>query len=142
MYWGKLQGLSPQVHEFLTPYARPFFFTRQLLPLLRAGAASSPDGKARIVNTASSAADLGKINVATFRDGAARKKAGPNTLYNQSKLGTILISNELARRYAADGIISVALNPGNLKSELQRHLRGPQAFIVVSPLPCAVFWRV
>ncbi|CAE6533519.1 unnamed protein product, partial [Rhizoctonia solani] len=47
---------------------------------------------------------------------------GPNKLYYQSKLGNVLFSNELAKRYANQGIISSSLNPGNLQTELQRHL--------------------
>jgi retinol dehydrogenase 12 len=53
------------------------------------------------------------------------------TLYIQSKLGNVLISNAMARKFAADGIISVALNPGNLDSELQRHGGGMIKFLSV-----------
>jgi retinol dehydrogenase-12 len=93
------------------------------MPLLRAGAASSPDGKARIMNTASSAAENITIRVdpATFRDGPARRKQRPFALYAQSKIGNVLVSNELARRYGTNGIVSVALNPGNLRTEMWRH---------------------
>jgi len=41
--------------------------------------------------------------------------------YAQSKAGNILIASEYARRHKEDGIISMSLNPGNLKSGLQRH---------------------
>jgi retinol dehydrogenase-12 len=109
-----------------------FYFTRQLLPLLLAGAASSPDGKARVVNTSSSASEMGAINFAAFRDGPARKNLGTWKLYSQSKIGNVLFSNELARRYGSDGIVSTAVNPGNLKSELQRHLSKLEAFFIVS----------
>jgi retinol dehydrogenase-12 len=72
-----------------------------------------------VINTASSAADSGSVDFATFRNGQPRHKKGTH------------ISNELARRYAADGIISVSLNPGNLDSELQRHVTGVLRFIIV-----------
>ena len=36
--------------------------------------------------------------------------------------GNVLFSNELARRYGDQGIISTSLNPGNLSSNLYRHL--------------------
>ncbi|QRV85242.1 short chain dehydrogenase [Ceratobasidium sp. AG-Ba] len=45
-----------------------------------------------------------------------------NELYAQSKIGNVLFSNELAKQYGDQGIISVSLNPGNLKTELGRHL--------------------
>ncbi|KAG9088044.1 Oligosaccharide translocation protein rft1, partial [Ceratobasidium sp. 392] len=60
----------------------------------------------------------------------ACKRAGAPTLYNQSKKGNVLFSNELARRYADQGIISVAVNPGNLKTELQRHLSWFAAWVL------------
>jgi retinol dehydrogenase 12 len=42
-------------------------------------------------------------------------------LYAQSKAGNVILAAETARRYAADNIISVSLNPGHLKTELQRN---------------------
>jgi retinol dehydrogenase-12 len=93
------------------------------MPQLLAGVASSPDGKARIMNTASSAAEnpMISLNTATFRAGAARDKRTTFVQYAQSKLGNVLLSNELARRHGTEGIVSVALNPGNLQSDLWRH---------------------
>jgi retinol dehydrogenase-12 len=44
-----------------------------------------------------------------------------NKAYGQSKAANCLIAAEFATRYGRDGIISVSWNPGNLKSELQRH---------------------
>jgi retinol dehydrogenase-12 len=76
---------------------------------------------------------MGAVNFAAFRDGAPRRRMAPMDLYQQSKIGNVLLSNELARRYARDGVVSVALNPGNLDSELQRHLTGVRAFVVVRP---------
>lgn len=35
--------------------------------------------------------------------------------------GNIVFSNELHRRYADQGIVSVSLHPGNLDTELARH---------------------
>jgi retinol dehydrogenase-12 len=61
--------------------------TTLLLPALKAGARSSPDGHARIVNTSSGVVDTGAdINFNTFRDGPQRKKLGQWGLYGQSKL--------------------------------------------------------
>ena len=71
---------------------------------------------------------------------AARKKLGTAKLYGQSKLvkntslqlmppftqpalpqGNILFSNELARRYGGEGIVSISLHPGAIKTDLTRH---------------------
>jgi retinol dehydrogenase-12 len=40
--------------------------------------------------------------------------------YGISKAGNYLHAVEYAKRYKADGIVSVALNPGNLSSDLYR----------------------
>jgi NAD(P)-dependent dehydrogenase (short-subunit alcohol dehydrogenase family) len=112
--------------------SRHWYFSVLLLPLLKAGAASSPDGKARVIHTSSSASESAKIDFATFRDGPKRLKTSTYLLYFQSKLGNILVSNVMARKYGSDNIISVALNPGNLNSELGRHTAGLVAFFLVS----------
>ncbi|PPQ63836.1 hypothetical protein CVT24_009786 [Panaeolus cyanescens] len=109
--------------QFGTNVLGHFYFTKLLLPQLLAGAKSSPDGKARVVNTSSSASlyALG-LDFNTFKDGKARKKKGTSLLYAQSKLGNILYSNTLARKYGDQGIVSTSVNPGNLKTDLARHL--------------------
>ncbi|KAF8799007.1 NAD(P)-binding protein [Phlegmacium glaucopus] len=125
--------------QFGTNVLGHFYFTKLLLPTLLAAAKTSPDGKARIVNTSS----LGHIfssglDFNTFKDGPARKKKGIQTLYAQSKLGNVHVSNEFAKRYGEQGIVSTSLNPGNIKSDLQRHI-SPFEYLMVAfllqPLP-------
>ncbi|KAG8941226.1 hypothetical protein FRC04_004678 [Tulasnella sp. 424] len=99
-------------------------FTLSLLPALLEGAKSSPDGKARVINTSSFVVYRNTeplIKWDTLRDSPARKALGAGMLYNQSKYGVIAFSNELARRYADKGIVANAVNPGNLDTDLQRH---------------------
>jgi retinol dehydrogenase-12 len=62
-----------------------FYFTKLLLPTLVSTAKSSPDGKARVVNTSSSAHMFSNLNFQTFKDGPARRKKGTEVLYAQSK---------------------------------------------------------
>ncbi|KAJ7745411.1 NAD-binding protein [Mycena maculata] len=112
--------------QFGTNVLGHFYFTKLLLPTLLATAKTSTDGKARVVNTAS----LGSVfapglDYDTFRDSPKRTKLGSTKLYNQSKFGNVVFSAELARRYGAEGIVSTALNPGNLKTEIARHWTSP-----------------
>ena len=80
----RLPGMQQQRPDF---FAGHFYFTKLLIPALLAGAKSSPDGKARVVNTSSSASLLTSgVDFNTLRDTAARKKCTPSTLYAQSKL--------------------------------------------------------
>ncbi|KDR82951.1 hypothetical protein GALMADRAFT_238648 [Galerina marginata CBS 339.88] len=116
--------------QFGTNVLGHFYFTKLLLPALLAGAKASPDGKARVVNTSSSTSlFVSGIDFNTLKDTPARKKKLTSTLYSQSKLGNVLFANELARRYGDQGIISTSLNPGNLRSDLQRYMSGIEAWL-------------
>ncbi|KAJ7097646.1 hypothetical protein C8R44DRAFT_368836 [Mycena epipterygia] len=100
-----------------------FYLTKLLLPALIAAAASNPS-TGRVVNLTSVIHYIAVPNYATFKDGPARRKMHPTDLYSQSKWANAVFSAELARRYGDDGIISTAVNPGNLKSDLSRHAFG------------------
>ncbi|KAK7034767.1 short-chain alcohol dehydrogenase [Paramarasmius palmivorus] len=122
-----LEQLTKQGYDlqFGTNVIGHYLLTKRLLPLLIEGAKSSPDHKARIVNTSSSAQMFtNTIDFATIKDGPARRKAGNGKMYMYSKFGNVVLSNELARRYGDQGIVSTSLNPGNLKTDLQRTMPG------------------
>ncbi|KAG8910871.1 hypothetical protein FRC01_006076, partial [Tulasnella sp. 417] len=117
-------------------------FTLLLIPELTAGAKSSSDGKARVVNVSSSAVYLnhgGLLNWKTLEtEGIAeRRKLGTVMLYNQSKYGVVAFSNELARRYADQGIISNALNPGAVRTNLFRRLGSFNEWVILK-LDCTM----
>jgi retinol dehydrogenase-12 len=106
----------------------PFLFTKLLTPLLRSTAATAPPGSVRVIWTSSSAAEaFSPPNGVDMANLDYKKDYSWNHKYGVSKAGNIFHSKEYARRYAGDGIVSVALNPGNLKSDLQRYLPGWQA---------------
>ncbi|KAF9780976.1 NAD(P)-binding protein [Thelephora terrestris] len=110
----------------------PFYFTKLLLPALFK--ASVPENKSRVVNTSSAGSIAGLsysgsgLNFATFKDSPVRRKYGTQVLYTQSKLGNVVFAQEFARRFG-DKIISTALHPGVIRSELARtvaDLEGPR----------------
>lgn len=74
--------------EFGTNVLGPAHFTLELMPLLLEGAKQSADGKARIVNTSSSAIMArDTISFDTLKgDSPERKKMGTMDLYSQSKI--------------------------------------------------------
>lgn len=120
--------------QFGTNVLGHYYFTTLLLPALLAGANSSPDKKVRVVNTSSIGHEYGDLDFNTFKDSPSRRKKTTEWLYFQSKFvslfqswfyelligvwylikGNIVFSNELARRYGDQGIVSTALNPGKL----------------------------
>ncbi|KAG5719733.1 hypothetical protein E4T56_gene18524 [Termitomyces sp. T112] len=108
--------------QFGTNVLGHFYLTKLLLPALLAGAKSSPDGKARVVNTSSSVHLSGSLNFNTFKDSPKRRKTFSISLYSQSKFGNVVFATELGRRYGEQGIVSTSLNPGNLRTDLQRHI--------------------
>jgi len=115
--------------QFGTNVLGHFYFTKLLLPLLMVTAKNSPKGSVRVVNLSS----IGHYVVppegvrrSTLAPGGdyleAAKKLGALKLYGQSKLGNILFSNELARKYGDEGIVSISLHPGNIRTDLGRHM--------------------
>ncbi|EJU00096.1 NADP-binding protein [Dacryopinax primogenitus] len=109
-------------------------FTFFLLPVLLETAKET--GDVRVVNTSSNGhafAPKGGIAWDQVKDGLAREKAWNDwTSYGMSKFGNVLFSKELARRYADQGIVSTSLNPGAIRTDLQRHLKSKriQAWII------------
>ncbi|KAI0686994.1 NAD(P)-binding protein [Earliella scabrosa] len=99
-----------------------WYLTELLMPALLAGVKTSPDHHARVITTSSSGAYLETLHWDTFKDTPARRKMTDQMLYFQSKLGNAIVARQVAKRYADQGIISISLNPGNIQSELQRHL--------------------
>jgi len=117
--------------QFGTNVLGHYYFTQLLLPILQHTATLSPNEKARIVITSSSGAMFtSQIHWDTLKDSPARKKLGTQNLYIQSKFGNVVWAQELARRYADSGIVTTSCNPGNLKSDLQRHMSCVQKSLV------------
>ncbi|KZW03701.1 NAD(P)-binding protein [Exidia glandulosa HHB12029] len=106
--------------QFGTNVLGHFYFTKLLLPALLA----STHG-ARTLHTSSSASQWGTIDFKTFKDGPERRKKSRPWLYGQSKLGNVFVAKEFGKRYADRGLVSTSMNPGNINTELQRHMGNP-----------------
>ncbi|GLB42629.1 putative NAD-P-binding protein [Lyophyllum shimeji] len=98
-----------------------FYFTKLLLPTLISTAKASPEEHVRVVTTSSMMHFFGSLNFNTFKDGPARRRLSPSTLYCQSKYGNIVFAAELARRYGDQGVVSTSLHPGVIRSDLWRY---------------------
>jgi NAD(P)-dependent dehydrogenase (short-subunit alcohol dehydrogenase family) len=90
----------------------PFLFTKLLTPTLIKTAKLEPPGTVRVVWTSSGAAeamspnggiDMENLNYKTDKSSWHK--------YGVSKAGNVLHSKEYARRYGADGVISVVCIP-------------------------------
>lgn len=108
-----------------------FLFTKLLTPTLVSTARSESPSTVRVVWVSSSATEMspkpGGIpmgNLDYHEDQSAQTK------YAVSKAGNYLHSTEFAKRYKQDGVVSVALNPGNLETGLQRHVSPFQRWLI------------
>lgn len=46
--------------------------------------------------------------------------------------GSVVFAHELAKRYGDRGLVSIAVNPGNIKSDLNKHAGKVQKLLSVS----------
>ncbi|KAI1407898.1 putative estradiol 17 beta-dehydrogenase [Hypoxylon sp. FL1857] len=99
-----------------------FLWTKLLTPALVAGAKSEPADTVRVVWLSSfgleqfapegRGVDLDNLDYHIPKSHIDR--------YGISKAGTWLLGAEFGRRHKADGIVSVPINPGNVRTELAR----------------------
>ncbi|KAJ7065630.1 NAD-binding protein, partial [Mycena amicta] len=132
--------------QFGTNVIGHYFLTELLLPaLLKSHLTTSRP--ARVVHTSSSGhifaptpgpgIDFPSLTGGPERDAWVAKKGsfrGPWALYGESKLGNILVSYHYADRYSKDVLVSCALHPGGIKSDLQRNIAGWQQVLAQSLL--------
>jgi len=111
---------SAQGHEiqWATHVVGPFIFTKELLPSLLA-AGKSPTG-ARLVWTSSFLHRLAPKDPIHFDDLTLPGK-WDGIQYGQSKAAEILLSKAFAHKYTDQGILSFAVNPGVIRTGLQRN---------------------
>jgi NAD(P)-dependent dehydrogenase (short-subunit alcohol dehydrogenase family) len=108
---------------FAVNHLAPFLLTRELLPLLRAGAPS------RIVNVASAGERSGEIR---FDDMQSERNYRGFNAYAMSKLANVLFTYELASRLEGTGITANCLHPGTVATDLLRQI--PKLlFALISP---------
>ncbi len=99
--------------QFGVNYLGHFLLTHLLLSSLK------HSGQARIINVASIGHWMGCIRPKSFK---GWKQYNSFMAYGQSKLANILFSHVMSRRLAQDGIISNAIHPGGIDSDLYRQL--------------------
>ncbi|KIX94936.1 uncharacterized protein Z520_09246 [Fonsecaea multimorphosa CBS 102226] len=101
----------------------PFLFTKLLTPTMLATAKISPPGSVRVMFVGSSAtylfAPTGGVEMLRLRDASEKD---PTYMYGVSKAANALYALHFAKLHREDGIIAVSGNPGNLRSDLPRHV--------------------
>ncbi|KAI0104820.1 NAD(P)-binding protein [Nemania sp. FL0031] len=104
----------------------PYLLYKLLLPLLTQTAASSPTASVRVAWAGS----VG-VHVATshpsgivIEDDGRPTDQGVKPNYAQTKVGNVFFAREFSKTTPQTGIVHAAFNPGNLRTELQRHWTG------------------
>lgn len=99
-----------------------FLFTKLLTPALVSTAKSEPAGSVRVIWVSSLGTEMiGEKSIGLqYKDLDALARHKPMDRYAFSKTGNWLHGAEGARRLHSDGVVSIPLNPGNLKTELAR----------------------
>ena len=108
--------------QFATNHLGHFALATGLRDALAAGA-SQRDG-ARIVSLSSTAHMRADIDFDDLH--FQRRSYDPQTAYAQSKTANSLFAVEATRRWAGDGIVANAVNPGGVATGLQRHFTPQQ----------------
>ncbi|WP_109524683.1 MULTISPECIES: SDR family NAD(P)-dependent oxidoreductase [Nocardia] len=104
---------------FAANHLAPFLLTRELMPLLEAGAADSPPGTVRVIAVSSSAHRI--TRGLDWDDLQSLGAFHPTAAYAKAKLATLLFTRELARRAHPHGITAQAMHPGIVASNFATH---------------------
>lgn len=116
----------------------PYLLYQLLLPLLKRTAASSATGSVRVAWAASIAVHVAapKPHGMNIEDTGCPKDEGVVDNYAQTKVGNVFIARHCAKETPENKIVHVAFNPGNLRTDLQRHWSGLSAWMTVSYPNC------
>lgn len=98
-----------------------FLLTYLLLDLIKKSA------PARIINVSSMAHSWGSIKLDDIN---SEKSYDKRAAYSQSKLANVLFTRSLAKRLEGTGVTTYSLHPGVVKTDLWRHLSGPQQAVM------------
>jgi NAD(P)-dependent dehydrogenase (short-subunit alcohol dehydrogenase family) len=122
--WSTTREVTPEGFErtWATNVLGPYLLTAELLDLLKAGAPS------RVVNVASTAAGKLDLDDVQFE----RRKYSGFVSYSGSKQALRMLSWGLAKRLEGTGVTVNAVNPGFVKTELNRSAGG--LFRVIFPV--------
>ncbi|CAL5873974.1 uncharacterized protein PFLUO_LOCUS8259 [Penicillium psychrofluorescens] len=130
-----LGSTSPQGHELqlATNCLGPYLFTQLLLPTLKSTAKHTSPGSVRVVWTASIVVDVSAAKEGVNLEELLQPNTNPQRNYENTKVGNWFLAHDLASGAESHGILSVVVNPGNLKAPLTRHL-SPIVPILAAPL--------
>ncbi|KAJ5916969.1 steroid dehydrogenase [Penicillium tannophilum] len=128
-------SVSTQGHDLqlATNCLGPHLLTTLLLPILRRTSEGELPASVRVVWTASIVVDMAAAEGGDIMEDILRKSTTPQRTYEGTKVGNWYLAHALDVQEKQNGILSVVVNPGNLKSNLTRHMSWLVPY-VVAPL--------
>jgi NAD(P)-dependent dehydrogenase (short-subunit alcohol dehydrogenase family) len=119
--WRTPQGIEMQMG---TNAVGPYILTQLLMPFLRAAAQSAAKSSVRVVWTSSIAAEQQAPKGGLNLEHLAQIPADRYLNYANSKTANVLLCSEMGKKSRAenDGVLHVVQNPGNLSTNLLRHI--------------------
>lgn len=120
--------------QFGTNCLGPFLLYQQLQPLLKAAASDSHPVATRVLWAGSIGIEVMAPSPGGLlwdKENDQPKLLDPQVNYAQTKVGNLFLTEELAKKDAEFGIVHVCFNPGNLRTDLQRHWTGIGAWMTV-----------
>ncbi|PNP46859.1 hypothetical protein TGAMA5MH_01811 [Trichoderma gamsii] len=134
----KAPNRSKQDHEIMMAVNcfGPYLFTKLLHPVIESTAKSSPTGSVRVIWLGSLMIQLMAPKGGVDLDNLdyEKKMLDEYTRYSASKAGNLFIGSEWARRDADNGILHLTVNPGNLKTPLQRDVSALEYYSMLPTL--------
>lgn len=117
-------SISHQGHDLqlATNCLGPHLFTQLLLPILRNTAQNTPVASVRVIWTASIVVDILAPPVGIELGELLNNDTDPARNYMNTKVGNWFLANDLADQVGENGILSVVQNPGNVKTNITRHV--------------------
>lgn len=111
--------------QFGTNCLGPHLFTKFLHPILKQTASTAPPNSVRVIWAASMAIQvLCPVGGVKLDDSGKLVDIDQQLNYGQTKVGNVLLAMKTQELLKDSGIVSVSFNPGNLASDLQRHVWG------------------
>jgi NAD(P)-dependent dehydrogenase (short-subunit alcohol dehydrogenase family) len=100
----------------------PYLLTQLLLPRLIKTAKITSSAAVRVIWTASIVIEIAALNNGLNVSKLDTPSSDPQENYSISKIGNWYLASELASQVGDDGVLSVTVNPGNLKTAVMRHV--------------------
>lgn len=119
--------------QLVTNCIGSYLFYKLLQPTLAATAAKAPAGSVRVTWASSTITDLlsPKPGGVKFEaDGAPSQTLEKDVQYGQTKAGNTILAGVLARHDKDAGIFHYSWNPGNLASDLSRHMSAVSKWVL------------